>query len=521
MIDITKLSPADLERFIHMQAIVDRQDAAAAKIRAYRAYYDGEHPVLLTKRQKEFLGGLTDNAEFTFAHNIIRSVIDTLRERLSISSVTCSNEAPADGGEATGLVSEAFWDWWIQSRMDSQQIRLYRRALRDGFAYVIVAPDEDGKPAFTIHKVDAGPQDPGVCLHRDPEDESRVLFATRYFYNFDPLTPGKTGIERKTVYLPGEIRKYIRDSDRLGTWKPYKEPGDAGWPIPWVDSRGEPLGVTVIEFANPGGSEIDQIIGLQNGLNKAWLDLIAAADMSGFPIPFVAYNDTGTPFDSSESDADDQGKDEVRLSPGRLLEVHDGTVGRLDAANLAPMIEVLWTFVQAMSGVSRTPAYYLRPVGGGEVPSGEALKQLESGLVRRAQERQLIFGQAWEEVFEIAYRINQTYGKSLPDVDELDVDLTWEDANVRNEQVIAQTATAHKALEVPNPVVWEMLGYSPTDIARWETMKAAEDAAKIAQVTAAVMQAGVNQSIDQQLNQPATQAAAPGQAAVAPIGGQP
>ena len=34
-----------------------------------------------------------------------------------------------------------------------------------------------------------------------------------------------------------------------------------------------------------------------------------------------------------------------------------------------------------MAGVTRTPQYYLRPQGGGDVPSGESLKQLESGLV--------------------------------------------------------------------------------------------------------------------------------------------
>ena len=51
MIDIMALSPTDLERFIHMQATVSRQENNAARVRALREYYAGEHPVMLTKRQ--------------------------------------------------------------------------------------------------------------------------------------------------------------------------------------------------------------------------------------------------------------------------------------------------------------------------------------------------------------------------------------------------------------------------------------------------------------------------------------
>lgn len=82
-------------------------------------------------------------------------------------------------------------------------------------------------------------------------------------------------------------------------------------------------------------------------------------------------------FGSIQDDADIEGNDEFRLSPGRAIEVDNATVHRLEASNLQPMIDTMWTIVQAVRGVSRTPGYYLRPVGGGDVPSGEALKQLE------------------------------------------------------------------------------------------------------------------------------------------------
>ena len=64
-----------------------------------------------------------------------------------------------------------------------------------------------------------------------------------------------------------------------------------------------------------------QIIGLQNALNKAWLDLLAAADTSGFPLLVVEYDSSrlwaALGATARESDADNDGTDEIRLSPGR------------------------------------------------------------------------------------------------------------------------------------------------------------------------------------------------------------
>ena len=495
MIDIMALTPEQLERFIHMQGIVERQANAAARIRALRLYYSGEHPVMLTQRQQEYLGALVEEESFTFAHNLVRSVVDTLRERLDLSGFVVNGAGVEDADlqdapEPSAQLAALFWQWWTENKADAAQITLYRRALRDGKAYVIVDWDSvNERPKFVVHRVDAGDTEPGIVMHRDPEDDSHVLYASRYFYTFDPLNPGATGKQRKTVYLPGEIRKYIMGKT-AGEWQPHMDAGDTAWPLPWVDAQGEPLGIPVIEFANPAGSEVDQIIGLQNALNKTWLDLIAAADASGFPILAIEYSGEGG-FGSIQDDADIEGNDEFRFSPGRAIEVDNATVKRLEAANLQYMIDTMWTIVQAISGVSRTPAYYLRPVGGSDVPSGEALKQLESGIVKRAQERQLVFGQAWADVMSMAYRIAQTFGPMLPEVDPLNIQSQWTDANVRNELQQAQTATAYKALNVPDDMVWATLGFTPTDIAGFKEQQRNDEAVKVAAIAGELRRAGL------------------------------
>ena len=156
------------------------------------------------------------------------------------------------------------------------------------------------------------------------------------------------------------------------------------------------------------------------------------------------------------------------------------------------MIETMWTIVQAISGASRTPAYYLRPVGGGDVPSGEALKQLESGLVKRAQERQLIFGQAWADAFAMAYAVSQTFGPSLPDLPEMDIQTVWTDANVRNELSMAQVGQIYKQLNVPDDTIWQyVLGFTPSEIAGWRDAQRRDDAVKLASVADALRRSGV------------------------------
>jgi hypothetical protein len=484
MIDLFRLAPADLERFIYLQSLVDRQTNEAVRIQALREYYAGEHPVLLTERQREFLGPIVAKDAFTFAHNLARSVVDTLSERLSVQGFAVNGASMGDDAEAgpDAALSAELWRWWKANRLDLSEQEVYAHAFVDGRAFVMVDYDAGAqRPRMVAHRVDDGKS--GIVLHRDSDDPSRILYATRYWFTFDPLRRGETGIARRTVYLPHEIRKYRAASSMAGGWVQVQDEGDASWPLPWVDRLGAPLGVPVIEFANPGGSEIAPIVGLQNALNKTWLDVIASADQSGFPM-MVAEYPAGQGVPLAASDDDLTGADELRLSPGRILEIDGGTIKRLEAANLAPMLGVKDALVEAVAGISRTPQYYLRPVGG-DVPSGEALKQLESGLVARAVKRQRIFGQGWEDVFQLAMRVADAFGPfSAADAPSLEVQ--WADAETRNEQTQATIAEAHKRLGVPDAQNWLTLGFTPEQIAGFEAAAAQKQAEQVAGIAAAL-----------------------------------
>lgn len=506
-IDLTLLSPQQLDKFIHVQSIVAGQAEAAAIVNTLRDYYDGFHPIYLSDRQKEYLepalkkrknGGAESgdirasltSGDFTFSQNTVKSIVDTLRERLSVSGFTVNGAAIDSDGETTpaSQLAALMWAWWEENRLDAQQIRLHRRALRDSKSYVMVDYDQENqRPRFTLHPVDNGKT--GITYHRDPEMPDKVLFANKHWWTFNPLEPERTGTQRKTTYLPYEIRKYALG--KAGNWEPIQDPGDLSWPIPWRDREGKPLGIPIIEFENPGGSEVAQIIGLQNALNKSWLDLLAAADAAGFPVMVIEYESNGSfPVVTDDDDIDDD--DEFFMAPGRALEIDGGRAHRIEIANLGQLIDTIHVIVETIAGISRTPQYYLRPVGG-DVPSGEALKQLESGLVSRAIERQLIFGQAWADVMAMAYKVARTFGPAIPEVPKLKVQTLWESAETRQELNDAQRGEILKRLGVPDEVIWLMLGYSPNDISKWKATQRSDTAAATAAVVGAIQKAQATQ----------------------------
>jgi hypothetical protein len=493
-IDLTLLTREQLDQFFHMQSIVAKQEAEAARVRALREYYDGAHPVLLTDRQEEFIGKMLTEGEFEFSHNAVKSVIDTLRERLNISGFAVNGKAIVEGSSDTGNEAKAaalMWAWWEENRYDAQQIRLHRRALRDGKSYVMVDYDQANmRPRFSLQSVWDGKT--GIVCHRDPEMPDTILAMCKYWYTFDITKPGTTGRERRTVYLPGEIRKYIRGGAEF-QWIPYTDPEDGGvWPIPWVDRQGNPLGITLFEFENPGGSEVAQIIGLQNLLNKSWLDLIAAADMHGFPILAIedeAPQGFADAVAVNEQDEDIEGDDELFMAPGRILDLHGAKGHRIEAGDLSHLIDVIRLTIDAIAGVSKTPPHTLWPVGG-DIPSGEALKMLESGLVKRAEERFLIFGQAWADVMTMAYKLERTFGNaSLPDIPKLKVHTLWDDPETRNEKSDAEMAEIQSRLRVPDEKLWEILGYSPQDIAKFKAMQRLDQAANMQAALSAIQTA--------------------------------
>lgn len=480
------MSAAAIEKIISLQAAAWRAAESWQKTRDYRDYYAGDQPSMLSDRQEEYLGKILTEAEHAVCFNLCSVVVDVLRERLKVEGFQGVDENDT-------ALSELVWAWWQAADMDAEQNTVHRAALRDGRAYLIVDWDEDNaQPTWKTNTLYDG--DTGVTYHRDGETGKPAL-AIKYWKVSDPLST-EYAKARRTVYLPDRVMRY--EMGKGGEWV-LLDPSK-GKPIEWwtdtLAEGGRPLGLPVIEFANPGNvSEIAQIIGLQNALNKTLLDLLAAADATGFQMLAISYKGPleSAPTDD-EGDDDSAHTDELRIAPGRAIELGDeAKVTALPAGDLGQLISALDTVVGFVAASTRTPQYYLSPWTGGEVPSGEALKQLENALVARAKERFTVFGGSWVAALRVGARLWAAMGNSGADV-EAPLEASWADPNVKNELYMAQVAEAEQRLGIPQEVLWsKRLDYSPAEVADMRAQNQAQEAEKIANVIGALNRNGTEQ----------------------------
>lgn len=487
-IDLRQLTPDQIERWVHLQAMIVRQNANHAVVKQRREYYAGEQAIPITDNQRDFLG-LLENVD-VWSFNVIAQTVDAVCERLSVTgfSVNGNTAEDAEAEDATpeSQLAALFWQWWSLSDLDAVQNKLYRNAVRDGVAFLLVTWDEENdRPQFYINDLDDG--NTGVVTYRDGENDRTEAYA-KYWWQTDALNPGAQGTERKTVYMPDQVRKYTRGAGGYG-WQPTQDATDTTWPVAWVGTDGKPIGFAMWAFETPDGSDMTiSLMSLQDALNMTALDVLAASATAGFPIMSIEYDaSVPAPLPSTPDKADDE-EPGLEIAPGRYVELYGGTLNQIQAADLGPMLETMWSIVSAMSATSNVPQYRLKPIGGSDVPSGESLKQLESALVSKVTERQRAYTSAWAGVMKTAYRLAQRYSReSLPVVDTRTAIIrpVWSDPNIRNEASQAQVAQVHDGLGVPRETIWQtILGYTPDQVAGFVEQRRTDEALKIANIAA-------------------------------------
>ena len=422
-------------RLLFIQALAAEQDARAAQYRAYRAYYDGDQDAKPNARQRAYLHLAHDES---FSVNLCATVVDALAERLSVSGFETKPQE----------LGVQLWQWWIDNKMDGVQGLVHTAAVRDGDTYVLVEWDNvHQRPRITHELAFDGTQ--GVKLHYDRERRGVVAFASKRWRveSEDPTSAGY--VRRMNLYYPDRIEKYISD-ERVSeaTWQPYREP-EQPWPLPW------PLGIVpLVHFRNMdigldfGRSELSDVIPLQNALNKATLDLLAAADMAGFPVYYLLGDDWG----------------DLSLSIGSVLKSQrvDAKVGKIAGSDLTQLLAVCDHLAHRIAQVTRTPLSYFQ--ASGQVAAEGTLKQQESGLLSKARARQVSFGNSWENVMHLCLGLNNLYGQALPEAEYLES--SWAALETRNARDLLETLRIKReVLHVPLATLWSEAGYDEQQIA--------------------------------------------------------
>jgi hypothetical protein len=357
-----------------------------------RRYYEGDQVTFLTPRLRQFLDV---GADTLFRLNVCKTVITAATERMTVEGFDCSDVATAKWALAL----------WNEARLDAKQGDIHEGALRDGEYFIIVDWDAaEGRPRFTPHQRFTDPQgargDGEGCkaTYANDDPNQPLLFVSKRWTETLAVHGKNETRQRVTLYFPDRVEKYMHDGKQ---WAPLKAPGEE-WPMPWLDEAGEPLGIAAIHYCNKGmASEIENAIPLQDAMNKTLIDVLGAADMTGFAILFAAGfipTTDSQPMNASQSNALD-------LQPGMTVATSqkDGKLTAINAADPTHLLKVLDALLLYLAIATDTPVQRFQM--GGQRVRAETLQEEENPLLAKIEERETRFGDAWEDAFDLARRL--------------------------------------------------------------------------------------------------------------------
>jgi len=437
-------------RLSYLRAAHAAQQTEEADIQTYRDFWDGEQGVLLTDRQKEY----TTTTPESWG-NICPRVVNIPKDRLRISS---------DGITPAEETSEAYaakaTEWWNADLLLSKQKEVYEASLRDSVSAVIVDWDDTAQRPIFVPNLVRSTAEGLVRFHYD--SDNNLIFASKRWTITDTINPGETGKVRLTIYRPGLIDRYESDNNVAGGWRALTPAELEGKPNPqfWTDTGtadGEPLGIPVIPFDNPGGSELKTVIIIQELLNHNLGTMDISIDYHGFPLLWLSGVDL--PLNSSgNSTIPDFG-------PGQAIKLNvDGSMGHLEAADIQKLFDGgVKSWMQVLALIKGWPVYFLDRSQ--QPPSGVALQMMEGSLVKQVTDKQDVFSGSWAKAFDIGRKLHKIHtAEDLPG----ELQFNWDSAMTEDKLTEAETKKVQyegfAALDLPRKTKWRLSGMSPDEV---------------------------------------------------------
>jgi hypothetical protein len=416
------------------ETLLGELQARARPMRECDAYYRGEHRMAFSTAQyREVFGTLFSH----FADNWCDLVVDASAERLRVEGFRFGTDQEADVDA---------WDIWQRNKMDAEADLAHTDAIKLGCTYVLVGAD-DGKEAT----IQVEPADKAI-VYLDPAQGRHRLAGLRYWTD-------EVGVEHAGLYLPDAVYWWRRETAQTGE--------TAGRWEEDVGSGSNPLGVVpLIPLANAptlsnrlGRSDIERVIPLQNAVNKLCADMIVASEFAAYPQRWATGIEIPVNPETGEKMAPN-----FLGGADRVWGVEDAGArfGNFSIADLAPYVKAIEMCIQHVAAQTRTPPHYLLGAMG-SFPSGESLKATETGLVAKVRRKQLSFGEGWEEAVRLAFAVEGDKQRA----ESVTVETIWANPESR---IVAETVDAAVKLAgigVPRPALWEYVGASPQQVARW------------------------------------------------------
>lgn len=442
-----------------LKRLLGRLAVRSEQCRKYANYYDGDQPLAFASAKFAATFGRRYG---DLPANFMPLVVDAERERMIVQGFRFGTRAEADKG---------IWRIWQANQLDAESQIAHEIALVKGEAYTLVAPGPDG-PAITI-------EDPSeTVLETAPGNRRNRLAALKVWLDDD-------GYVRAYLYLPDFIYKYRSRERRDATgWELDKATWEAGAPDGEDFPAKNALGIVPVipllnrpNLSGHGRSEIHDVIGIQNAINKFSFDALVASEYVAFPQRWATNIDIPVDPDTGKELAPFKpGVDNLwaarRPTPDEVAEYGDHfpptQFGQFPTGSLDPYINAIRAKVGELASISRTPYHYLLGEPTSVPPSGESLKSSEAPLVRKVLAQSIHFGEGWEETMRVALIAAGQSSKARTDGETI-----WADPETRNEAARTDALLKqHAAGLLPDDFVLEELGYSQQQIERIAALRA-------------------------------------------------
>lgn len=372
--------------------LTDLQEQGA-RVTLYRDYEEGKHRSGITTQMRNMLRLPVDNTGIDdFNDNYCRIIVDKMASRLQVTEITTGDEA-----------SDKSWLLPLLERNDWQAVQgtVFQGAIRDGDSYIMVDPQTltwSSEPAYDGFS--------GIVCITDQAGKL-PMWACKLWSESELTEPGTedetTTIVKVVVYQPGQISYWKGkaqgnelDPDnqiQIATVVDEQDPS-IGVPVmsntmSWAAKR-----IPLVHFANQynnfnywGKSEIRPAIPLQDVLNRTLHSMVMASEFSAFRVKWakgIAIDANGitpgavinlTLQNSTGSTITDMSENEIEFL--KAVEV-----GEFEETDINQYIMQIDKLAREVSQISQTPIYGVTTEG---VLSGEALKQLEVGLVGKVR----------------------------------------------------------------------------------------------------------------------------------------
>jgi hypothetical protein len=441
-------------------------------------YYRGDHDLAFaTAKFENTFGSLFRE----FALNLCPAICDAVRDKLKITGFSVSSPVdnsvcrPHASKDAVVPTSDsdpedysdknlrsafhnphsAIESIWDSNQMDLTAEEIHLEALKLGDSYAIVWPDERGNVAIY-------PQRAAACtVIYDDEIPGLMRFAAKYWRRSD-------GFVRLNLLYPDRIEKYVsrgRSELALPDAREFVTPGTQASSPASVATDADVLGVIsnpfnqipLFHFSNTseigtfGKSELSQAIPIQNGLNKAVLDMLVAMEFSAFRQRWVSgleveYNEAGEAIPPFKL-----GVDRLWLSGDPQT-----TFGDFNTTDLDQFLKVKDSFRVDMASVTGTPLhYFLQSIRG--FASGEALGRAEARFLAKVRDRQKAFGQVWSRMMSFALKVAGAG-------DDIRLRTQWQDPAPLSEKELLENLILKKRLGISTEQALTEAGYGQADI---------------------------------------------------------